>query len=90
MPVRPTEAIAGLSAWLLRLVVADSRLPLAASVKKPLTAEDAKDAEAHRGTRTMRTKDIDSLRVLCVLGGEEVLYLSQLLYLAVQLGTTGG
>jgi hypothetical protein len=30
-------------------------------VKKPLTAEDA---EVHRGTRTMKTNDIDSLCVL--------------------------
>jgi hypothetical protein len=43
-------------------------------MKKPLTAEDAKDAEVHRGRRTMKTTGIDFLRVLCVLRGEEVLY----------------
>jgi hypothetical protein len=43
-------------------------------VKKPFTAEDAKDAEVRRGIRTIKTMDIDSLRVLCVLRGEEVLY----------------
>jgi hypothetical protein len=45
-------------------------------VKKPLTAEDAKDAEVQKGTRTMKITDIDSLRVLCVLRGEEVLHLA--------------
>jgi hypothetical protein len=33
-------------------------------MKKTLTAEDAKDAEVHRGTRKMKTMDINSLRVL--------------------------
>jgi hypothetical protein len=42
-------------------------------VKKPLPAEDAEDAKVHRGKKTMKTMDIDSLRVLCVLCGEDVL-----------------
>ena len=42
--------------------------------ERPLTAEDTRDAEEHRGTSTIKTRDIDSLRVLCVLRGEEVLY----------------
>jgi hypothetical protein len=50
------------------------QIPRCENAKKPLTAEDAKDAEVHRGMRIIKTMDIDSLRVLCVLRGEEVLY----------------